>query len=1191
MVARVKIAEFGIIQKALANAVVTFYVANSDGSSTGTKAILYQESTGTAARENPQTLDENGKLSQACFVEASVVAAITGINDRTARLIKKIRQNPLEFQLPITGASFNYLSALALYGDLAAIEAAVSDVEAVLSDAGFIAVSNDLTGDDNIGIVANNIGSINTVAGIASDVSTVAGIDSEIAALSAAASGISILSPIAADITSVASVASDVTEVSNISTDVTTVSDNIASVIAAANLIDSSNLLDITNPLSLNVAQAAIGDGTSNPASDFYDSLAALQVDYPLAIGTWQEMDALAFQKASAGNNNVLIKNGTYMINFPLSLTTKVFSIYGEGKPVIKGNAAPHTGTAQSSGSSTTVTLKADASSFDDYYNNWEIYISSGTGAGQFRTVSDYNGTTKIATVSSVWSTQPDETSVYSIVPTYMIVLNDCVPTIRDLKLDGDHKFRTVLYHTLDALVDYRDLELDRGGVDEIPVSNFSALMWFNAGNDGVSGVCNDIVFKDIKANGNDSTAFGSAAGSGRHLLFSGSNFSLNLYMNSPRFLMGNSDSREHDSININTGCSSGYLIVDNIYMEHNHLSRRDIKLHDGSAVFNGGRLVQSSNFVASTPIGGDSDTEVGDKCNDCVAYTTGGSYGGELILNNLIIDARCFPLGVTGSSGNSNSRVIMDGCSSFGPTESISRYNIETDSNQQANWIGFRDGGASEASGVRNSTFYDGHYPIQLIGNNGFAHNNTIDNPIIYGVWAQMFSDKGISIVDNEIITRTTGRLTSQNEVLRVEGNAAATIEVRGNTLKRDGNVSLIDFFIDVENDYTGFIEDNDFDEFITSGYAQGASSNTITLQNSSSSSSIDNDYATGHVIITGGVGVGQSKLINSYNGSTKVATVSGTWGTQPATVTGTAQAGAASTITLAAGASATDDLFNGGYITITSGTGAGQSKVVTDYNGTTKVLTISGSWSTQPDATSVYAINSAYEIRNFDSCVNLGASTNKTIIRNNNGFNQVIDVTSTTYTVGNVCNDNVVKLTNAGAITVTLPKNIQKGWSTQLVQGGPGIISLSAESGASISGLSDYYKTYGEGDIIEIMVIDNEDGVSSEYLVKTVFAKTGTLTDSATINWDVSSAEQAEVTLGANRTMAAPTNLIAGRSYTLFIIQDGTGSRTITWNAIFKWPGGVAPTLSTGAGDIDIINFIYDGTSLYGVAQTDFS
>lgn len=97
--------------------------------------------------------------------------------------------------------------------------------------------------------------------------------------------------------------------------------------------------------------------------------------------------------------------------------------------------------------------------------------------------------------------------------------------------------------------------------------------------------------------------------------------------------------------------------------------------------------------------------------------------------------------------------------------------------------------------------------------------------------------------------------------------------------------------------------------------------------------------------------------------------------------------------------------------------------------------------------------------------------------------------------------------------------------------------------------------------------------------------------LTDGATISWNTNDGTSASVTLGGNRTLAAPTNLRNGGSYILRLTQDGTGSRTVTWNSVFKWPNGTAPTLSTAAGSLDILSFTSDGTNLYGVAALKFS
>lgn len=70
--------------------------------------------------------------------------------------------------------------------------------------------------------------------------------------------------------------------------------------------------------------------------------------------------------------------------------------------------------TAQA-GTSTTITLDAAASTVDNRYKNGLILIVGGTGAGQFRSISNYVGATKVATVNTAWDTNPDNTSVFQI--------------------------------------------------------------------------------------------------------------------------------------------------------------------------------------------------------------------------------------------------------------------------------------------------------------------------------------------------------------------------------------------------------------------------------------------------------------------------------------------------------------------------------------------------------------------------------------------------------------------------------------------------------------------------------------------------------------------------------------------------------------------------------------------------------
>jgi hypothetical protein len=89
-------------------------------------------------------------------------------------------------------------------------------------------------------------------------------------------------------------------------------------------------------------------------------------------------------------------------------------------------------------------------------------------------------------------------------------------------------------------------------------------------------------------------------------------------------------------------------------------------------------------------------------------------------------------------------------------------------------------------------------------------------------------------------------------------------------------------------------------------------------------------------------------------------------------------------------------------------------------------------------------------------------------------------------------------------------------------------------------------------------------------------------TLTDAATVNWTMTSGYNAKVTLGGNRTIAAPTGSILGLTYALEVIQDATGSRVPSLNACFDFGSVGSPTFSTGANKRDIIfMYCYDATT----------
>jgi hypothetical protein len=88
--------------------------------------------------------------------------------------------------------------------------------------------------------------------------------------------------------------------------------------------------------------------------------------------------------------------------------------------------------------------------------------------------------------------------------------------------------------------------------------------------------------------------------------------------------------------------------------------------------------------------------------------------------------------------------------------------------------------------------------------------------------------------------------------------------------------------------------------------------------------------------------------------------------------------------------------------------------------------------------------------------------------------------------------------------------------------------------------------------------------------------------LTDGATITIDGNSGNKFAVTLGGNRALAF-SNVDIGQCVMLDVLQDGTGSRTLTYPEEVTWPGGTTPTLSTSSGRADLLGFIRVATDVY--------
>lgn len=177
-------------------------------------------------------------------------------------------------------------------------------------------------------------------------------------------------------------------------------------------------------------------------------------------------------------------------------------------------------------------------------------------------------------------------------------------------------------------------------------------------------------------------------------------------------------------------------------------------------------------------------------------------------------------------------------------------------------------------------------------------------------------------------------------------------------------------------------------FADTFATGTAQAGGVNTVTLE--AGASALDDIYIEQYIMIVDGTGVDQGHHILAYDGTTKVAVVDDNWITQPDATSeyvikgssahvwadaGVAQAGGATSITLNGSAVATDDYYNNMLVYLHSGTGFGQARRITDYNGTTKVATVGTAWTTNPDNTTGYSVESLIAVNNEDMAIITGS------------------------------------------------------------------------------------------------------------------------------------------------------------------------------------------------------------------------
>ena len=186
-------------------------------------------------------------------------------------------------------------------------------------------------------------------------------------------------------------------------------------------------------------------------------------------------------------------------------------------------------------------------------------------------------------------------------------------------------------------------------------------------------------------------------------------------------------------------------------------------------------------------------------------------------------------------------------------------------------------------------------------------------------------------------------------------------------------------------------------------------------------------------------------------------------------------------------------------------------------------------------------------------------------------------------------------------GTYTMTAPK-ITGGsitgitFTSIVVTGGSitGITDLAvADGGTGASTLTGIIKGSGTSALTTATAGTDYAGIdTAQTFTKGQRGEITALTDGSTITPDLADSNNFSVTLGGNRTLANPSNIVAGQSGSFFITQDGTGSRTLAYGSNYDFSGGTAPTLSTSSGAVDRIDYVVrTSTSIHCVFTANYS
>jgi hypothetical protein len=539
----------------------------------------------------------------------------------------------------------------------------------------------------------------------------------------------------------------------------------------------------------------------------------------------------------------------------------------------VSGLSELSSGTAQA-GAAGSITLAAGESAVDDFYNGTRILITGNTGAGQSRIITDYNGTTKVASISPNWITNPDLTSTYEI--------------------------------------QAAEADLESIGKDSI-VGNAATLTLkqFDITNNAGPAMI-------VKSTGSNGIGLDIAGHGSGHGLVAASNSGNGIYASS------------NSGIGFSTGSASSWAT----------------QFSSGAGAFN----IAAGNGVAINASSG---------ATNAVVFSAGGGSGigfsisGSGTGTDISASEIGTPSDLGGGASLADNLADMAGATFATGTDSLEAIRNRGD----AAWV--------TASGTldANLVSIDGQ---ATNGNNATLYLKALDiqNSVGDAVTMKSTGGNGKGIVyaghgSGHAIEATGG--TTSGSALKLIATASDTISASA------GASTSVIYLSGPSHGLNIFCGGDAIRTSSTGGYGMnlGGSSGGINAAEIGTPSDLGEGASLAKMLFAM---ANKTNGVNNFDQTTDsneaVADAVGTISVSGLSelASGTAQAGStASTIKLASGESAVADYYNGTRILTTGGTGSGQSRMITDYDETTKIATISPNWKTTPDATTTYEIQAA--------------------------------------------------------------------------------------------------------------------------------------------------------------------------------------------------------------------------------------